>query len=278
MCGFCPAAALRQPVLRLTRIRPGCPRIAGSHGLPAHSVRVFYAAERAAGAPPPDSCHAAGVADSSRSSRAGLAPTRRGLPRTELFSQSALWSHRARTPGTAPPATAFRPRQKHARRRAAPILTVGASPAREPSTSLSQPIRWQHARPPVSACSFSGIKDQRRAQKNGLRHFSERGYRGAAQVSRRTARRGAGAGQNLQSKGVGVFQRGFAGKPAPTVRTGASPWGAAPRGCRSICRAAHRHWGPCSATDSPRPARRTPARPAPSATPLAAATSARQCG
>jgi len=180
--------------------------------------------------------------------------------------------------GTVPPATAFPPRQKHARRRAAPILTVGASPAREPAAETSRAIRWQHARPPVSACSFSGIKDQRRAQKNDLRHFSERGYRGPARVSRRTSRRRAGAGQNLQSKAVGVFQRGFGGKPAPTFRTGASPWGAAPRGCRSICRAAHRHWGPCSATDSPRPARRTPARPAPSATPPAAATSARQCG
>ena len=125
---------------------------------------------------------------------------------------------------------------------------------------------------------FSGIKDQRRAQKNDLRHFSEKGNRGAAQVSRRTARRGAGAGQNQQSKGVGVFQRGFAGKPAPTFRTGASPWGAAPRGCRSICHAAHPRSHRYSAKDNPRPARRTPARPIPSATHPAAATSARQCG
>jgi len=113
---------------------------------------------------------------------------------------------------------------------------------------------------------------------NDLRHFSERGNRGAAQVSRRTARRGAGAGQNQQSKGVGVFQRGFAGKPAPTFRTGASPWGAAPRGCRSICHAAHPRSHRYSAKDNPRPARRTPARPIPSATHPAAATSARQRG
>jgi len=37
------------PVLRLTPIRPGCPRIAKSHGLFAHSVRVFHAAERGRG-------------------------------------------------------------------------------------------------------------------------------------------------------------------------------------------------------------------------------------
>ena len=37
------------PVLRLTRIPPGCPRIAKSHGLFAHSVRASYAAEQQRG-------------------------------------------------------------------------------------------------------------------------------------------------------------------------------------------------------------------------------------
>ena len=31
---------------RLTRTHPGCPPVARSHGLLAHSVRVFYAASR----------------------------------------------------------------------------------------------------------------------------------------------------------------------------------------------------------------------------------------
>ena len=48
-----PAPVSRPPVLRLTRIPPGCPHIAGSLGLPTHSVRVFYAAEREAGCPGP---------------------------------------------------------------------------------------------------------------------------------------------------------------------------------------------------------------------------------
>ena len=65
------------------------PRIAGSHGLPAHSVRVSYAAERAAGTPPPDSCHAAGVADSSGSSRASPLPQSSEFPRAALCFHSA---------------------------------------------------------------------------------------------------------------------------------------------------------------------------------------------
>jgi len=48
-----PAPATRPPVLRLTRIAPRCPRIAKSLGLFAHSVRVFYAAEREGGCPAP---------------------------------------------------------------------------------------------------------------------------------------------------------------------------------------------------------------------------------
>jgi hypothetical protein len=48
-----PAPPRRPPVLRLTRTGPRCPRIAGSHGLPAHSVRVFFAAAQGdAGAGP----------------------------------------------------------------------------------------------------------------------------------------------------------------------------------------------------------------------------------
>ena len=45
-------ADCRPPVLRLTRIPPGCPRIAKSHGLFAHSVRVLYAAAREGGSRP----------------------------------------------------------------------------------------------------------------------------------------------------------------------------------------------------------------------------------
>ena len=45
IAGICPAPGSARLVLRLTRIPPGCPHIARSHGLLAHSVRVFYAAE-----------------------------------------------------------------------------------------------------------------------------------------------------------------------------------------------------------------------------------------
>jgi hypothetical protein len=52
-------------------------------------VRVSYAAERAAGTPPPDSCHAAGVADSSGSSRASPLPQSSEFPRAALCFHSA---------------------------------------------------------------------------------------------------------------------------------------------------------------------------------------------
>jgi hypothetical protein len=45
-CCAVPAPGGSPPALRLTRIAPRCPRIAKSHGLFAHSVRVFYAAEQ----------------------------------------------------------------------------------------------------------------------------------------------------------------------------------------------------------------------------------------
>jgi hypothetical protein len=48
-----PAPGIRPPVLRLTRIPPGCPRIAKSRGLFARSVRVSYAAEQEGGCPGP---------------------------------------------------------------------------------------------------------------------------------------------------------------------------------------------------------------------------------
>ena len=48
-----PAPASRPPVLRLTRTHPECPHFAGSLGLPAQSVRVFYAAERTGDCPLP---------------------------------------------------------------------------------------------------------------------------------------------------------------------------------------------------------------------------------
>ena len=53
IAGTCPALGSTRLVLRLTRTRPVCPRFPRSLGLLAHSVRVFYAAERVGHSPGP---------------------------------------------------------------------------------------------------------------------------------------------------------------------------------------------------------------------------------
>jgi hypothetical protein len=79
--GTCPAPGSARLVLRLPRTRPVCPRFPRSHGLLAHSVRVFYAADRVGRSPGP------GVVPRERHGSFGLcASTRLWFQRTATRS------------------------------------------------------------------------------------------------------------------------------------------------------------------------------------------------
>jgi len=195
--------------------------------------------------------------------------------RGQARSHSQASFHGRRCASTAPPATAFRPRQKHARQRATSILRVGASPAREPAVET------------FAGTSAGKMGSPRSVQRHKRPAPIEPGDRGSRRNEGTQDECGSAAertgdwpvpGRICKQKSRKIHTEGSRAGLAPTVRTGASPWAAAPPGCPSRCRAAHPQSGRCSATDNRFQTGRTPATPAPSAALPVADSSARHCG
>jgi len=166
-----PAPAGGGAVLRLSRTHPACPRIAKSHGLFAHSVRLSYAAERRRRPPGPACVPAVGTgvrgpARSHRSLRTfcgggGRRGGRRGrcckevvegIGATPVFHRQSAFctAHRQRC---------------FSLHRALPANTT--------------PFGWHRKRLRRAVAPFSGIRDPHRAQEKDPGLFSERGVRPA---------------------------------------------------------------------------------------------------